>query len=355
MTGTLTLADLLSRRDTTVSQLPADKVVAAVRAHLDTHNRLARDGVSSYCQLVSVERMMDGLAQDGDMTEVDEFAKVVTEIAETEGIEVAFPLRKYESAIGWTQEHLDSTTPEDLALQVMRIERGDTKEIVRQIKMAIYTPIARLFRDKHDTKATLKVQPFLNGDGEAIPAGPNGEEFDPDTHTHFLRGPLTAANVNALITHVREHGHSKDLKLVIDGAQEQGFRDLEGEGFYAYPPAGVTLGANAAYANGTLDQSNTGNRAIGLINGAQVVVKPTAVAGYVFCYDAGAAADQKPLAFREPRQPGRRGLRTVAENALYPLIARIMQHMFGVGVRCRTNGAVLQVAADGAYEAPNIP
>lgn len=354
MTGTLTLADLLSRRDTTVSQLPADKVIAAVQAHLAMHNQLARSGVSAYCQLVTVESLMDGLALDGDMTLVDEFAKVATEIAETEGIEVSFPLNKYESGIGWTQEHLDAASPEDLAKQVLRVEKADAKQIVREIKVAIYTPTPRTFRDKHDTKRTLTIKPFLNADGEGIPAGPNAVEFDPENHTHYLRGLLTAANVNALIEHVREHGHSKDLKLVIDGAQEQGFRDLEGEGFYAYPPAGVTLGANAAYANGTLDQSDTGNRAIGIFNGAQVVVKPTAVAGYVFCYDAGEVEDRKPLALREPKLAGRRGLRTVAENAIYPLIAKIMQHFFGVGVRCRTNGAVLQVAVAGAYEAPNI-
>lgn len=352
MTATITFADLLKNREQTVPQLGEDKVVAAIAAHVAKHNELSREGVSTLCQIVHEPSLMDGLATDGEMTIVDEFGRVATEVATADGIEVGFPLNKYARGLGWTQDAIDSASAADFAQQFLTVQMADAKAIVRAIKAAIYTPVPRTVRDINESLRSVTVKPFLNGDGEGIPSGPNGEEFNADTHTHYLASAtLTAAKLDELISTVTEHGHTKSVRVYIAQAQEAAVRALDG--FYAYPPSNIVLGSHESRGNGSLDMSNSGNRAIGVYGAAEVWVKPTAVSGYLFAFDAGESEDRKPLGFREPKQPSRRGLRPVAENRAFPLLAKYSEHLFGVGVRCRTNGAVLYIGG-ASYVAPSL-
>jgi hypothetical protein len=100
-----------------------------------------------------------------------------------------------------------------------------------------------------------------------------------------------------------------------------------------------------------LDISRLDNRAIGIFEGAEIQVKPWAIANYVFAWDA--ADPNKPLAYRQRTATALQGLRIAAENGDYPLYARQMEAEFGVGVWTRTNGSVLYFA-NATYADPSI-
>jgi hypothetical protein len=233
---------------------------------------------------------------------------------------------------------MESKTAADMASMVLSSEKAHRREIQRQIKRAVYASANYTFNDHLVDKVDLYVKRFVNADSAGIPDGPNGESFDGASHTHFTAASsLVAADITASINLTIEHGHGGGVKIAINKTDETAFRALSG--FVPYADPRLIYGASTTGIPGQrLDISRLDNRAIGIFSGAEVWVKPWAIANYTFAWDA--LDPMKPLAFRQRTATGLQGLRIAAENPDYPLYTRFLEAEFGIGVWTRTNGSL---------------
>ena len=349
-TGTLGLSDLLALNNTTILQYGMDPIIEVVRNDLEVHNGIATSMTADLADVTADSMRATGESDVLEMVEVNEFGRSPTQKA-AGGSNLGIPMRLFQIALGWTRKFFEQKTPADMARQILAAERAHKLRIVRQIKRAIYLSTNFTVRDFLVTNITLPVKRFLNADSMAIPDGPNGETFNAATHTHYLfNNGLDATSAKALITTVVEHGNGGQVRVVINQADEAAWKALAG--FMAYVDPRIALSVNASRVESPrLDVTRLNNRAIGLFEGAEVWVKPWAIANYSFCYDN---AGPKPLALRT-RNGQNTNLRPAAEIDMFPLHAQYMEDEFDVAVVNRTNGAVLYHAAGAvAYVDPTI-
>lgn len=347
-TGHLSISDLLAARFQSVAEFGESTVAEVLQADLDAHNAIMEDMISGLCEVTDERLRTSGSSVGGDMKEVDEHGEAPTQ-KDTPGSTVAFPLRLFQYNVGWTRKWLQSATPADLATASLAAQKAHHRVVVRQIKRAIYTATNYTFTDHLIDNVSLGVKAFVNADSDPIPDGPFGEAFDGATHTHYDgEASLTAAFLTALIDDVTEHGHTGDVKVAINSADEAAVRALSG--FTAYVDPRLTLAADSNEAMKRVDYRATNNRAIGIFGSAEIWVKPWAIPSYLFAWDAAAP---KPLAFRQRTGSVPTGLQMVAEFESHPLQIEFFEAEFGVGVWQRTNGAVLYTA-NATYASPTI-
>lgn len=352
-TGTLTVADLKANRFQSVFDFGFDTILAVLQRDLAAHNIIVNTLIAEMCEVTVDRQRIYGSSANGEMLEADEYDRGVAE-RNTGGSTVAFPLRKFTKAVGWTRDYMLTMTPGDLAESVIGVQSAHVRAVQRQIRRAIFTNTNTVFRETFvPPMADLNVRALANADGLAIPNGPNGETFDGATHTHydFLNGAApTQAAALALIDDVVEHGHGSMVKLAIPRAAEAVVRGFANFTPYADPRIAL-LSADAP--NARLDISRVDNRAIGILGAAEVWVKSWVPAGYLVVYDAGEST--KPLCFRQHPAGALQGLRIAARLDDYPLYADQMESYFGIGVWNRTAAAVLYYAAGaGAYVIPAL-
>jgi hypothetical protein len=346
--GTLSTLDTLkATRNTTVAQYGEDKAYAAVVALLSAHNDIMNEMVQSLCEFTSDQLNSYGGAANGSMTEADEFgAPDVQKVSQ--GVDVGFPLRLFQYGIGWTRKYLQNRMVSEWAGQLEGAMIAHRLVVESQIKKAIFTPTNNLtYKDKLVNGVTLPLRAFVNADSAEIPPDPWGAAFTASSHTHYIgTASFIAANLDSLITAIREHYNSGMVQVNINQAQEAAVRALTG--FTAYVDARIVQPTTSTYAQGqALDVMNIYNRPIGIYNGAEINVKPWVPANYMFAYNPMQA---KPLKFRT-RTGTWSGLQIAADLADYPLYAKFFEDEFGVGIYERTNGAALQTNS-GTYATP---
>ena len=357
-TGTYTIGDLLIIGNVNISEFGEDTVAEVLNRDIRLFNSRVVDMMS---QLASpITELKDRLARygtsiDGDMIELDEFGQPPAQ-KETVGVNVGFPLRKYGFAVGWTRDYMLNRTPADAAIATTNAQKAYLRALHKELRRAVFYSTNFDFIDKFTDKLSLPVKRFVNADGAAIPEGPNGETFDGSTHTHYLGATAAwsgasdaqrTADVTALIDTVVEHGHVQGVRVYINKAQEVNVRALTG--FSAYVDPRIVYRASDTPGR-TLDLTNSGNRAIGIFEEAEVWVKPWIPANYIFCFATGS---ERPLKFRQHHIAGVRGLRVAFEMDDYPLRAELMETYFGFGTWTRTNGACLRTN-DTSWADPTI-
>lgn len=346
-TGILTIDSLLAVENQSAAEFGLDTIAQVLQADLDAHNAIVADMMGELCELSPDRQRLYGASQEGDMDEVDEFGRARSQQV-TPGSQVGFPLRKFTRALGWTSTWFKVHTPADMARAVQGIEKAHLKRLQNEIKVAVFRASNYTYNDHLIDKFTLAIKRFVNADGYSIPEGPNGEQFDPNTHTHYdASASLTNAALLALIDDIVEHGHGGMVKLCINRGNETAVRGLAD--FIPYPDPRLVLGTHLNQHGTRLDISRLDNRAIGTFGAAEVWVKSWTPQHYTFCYDA--EAEGKSLVFRQRPQTALQGLRIASENDDYPLFAQFMEAEFGIGVWTRTNGAVL-FSNGGAYVDP---
>lgn len=350
-TGTYTLADLKENRfdNVSVHDFGMDTLAEVVENDLAAHNAQVEELLMEFALPTEDIARIYGTAVDGTMQEVDEFGRGPTQ-KDLPGDTVNFPMRKYQFALGWTKDHLDSASVQEMAIAADAAEKAHLNAIRRDLKRALFYSSNYSFVDYAATKTTLAIKRLVNADAAPIPPGPNGESFDASTHTHYNgTNSLAAADVKALIQDVAEHGHTDDVRIAIALADEAAWAALTG--FKAYVDARLIQDPTNNDPRKQVDTLPVDNRAIGVIHGAEVWVKPWGIANYGICWDAG--SPNKPLAYRQPTQPNRRGLRLAGQIPSHPLLTQYMEALFGFGVWTRTNGAVLYTA-NATYAEPSI-
>lgn len=338
--GTLSVADLLKtvRVGASVWEVGEDRTYAAISSYMDAHNTILNQQLMGFVEVLSGGDRIQGTGGNALMTmqEVDEFGRADAQKV-TAGDTLGFPLRLYAVALQWTRKWMENHTLVELVAQVEAAAVADKLNIESQIKRALFFAANYTFIDKLVDRMSIPVKRLVNADSMELPIGPNGETYTASSHTHYLgTGTLVAANVSGLITTVAEHYNSGQIQLFINQAQEAAIRAMTAN-FTPYVDARIITGSGVTVANGTLDQSNIYNRAIGVFDAAEVWVKPWVPAGYIFAWVAG---QTPPLAWRE-RRPGSSAFGLDYEDEQYPLRAKQMGREFGIGVKNRVNGAVL--------------
>lgn len=348
-TGTLDISTLLATRHQSVAEFGLDTVRQVLEADVAAHNIIVQDMVTGLCEVTTDRQRRYGTSAAGEMVEVDEYGRAPTQVTRP-GATVGFPLKLFQFPIGWTQKWLQTHTPADMATAVQQAQKAHLRGVQREIKRALFPSANYTFVDFLVDKVDLPVKRLVNADGAGIPDGPNGETFDGSSHTHYVArvgGSLATSDVTSLVNTVVEHGHGGSVKLAISTTDEATVRALTG--FKEYPDPRIVFRATDTPGK-TLDITRIDNRAIGILAGAEVWVKPWAIANYIVAWDADGPA---PLAFRQREAETLQGLRIAATLETFPLVAEYMEAEFGVGIWTRTNGAVLYFG-NTSYADPTI-
>jgi len=348
--GTLSLSDLLKRRDISPLKLGLDVIQRSLDADMAIHNKLLNDlYVAPYAVTTNDIRRRYGVGSSIRGSRADEFGSAHTQKVVTSSV-VDFPLDGIQYATGWTSAFFKQKTVADMAITQQAIQVGQTLDVLKALKEAFYLSTNYTFTDYRDTGIDLSVKRLANADGAPIPNGPNGEVFDGATHTHYLaEAALDVDGANALINTVLEHYAAGPIRVFINIGNEAAWRGLTG--FLPLTDVRLTLPVTAATPLTRLEPFNPNNRQIGLFGAAEIWVKPWAIAGYAVCVSFAPGIDSV-LAART-RDGGPIRLETVADNVAFPLQARFMESEYGFGVWNRVAAAVLDHAhAD--YTDPTI-
>jgi len=349
--GTYDISSLLSVRFQSIDAFGIDTVVQVLKDDLAAHNAIVQEMMADLCFSTVDTQGIYGTGTTGEMNEVDEYGRTETQ-KQTPGAPVAWPLRLFQFAVGWTAKYMEIATPADLALQQIDAEKAHMKALRRDVKRAIYGSANYTYIDHLINNYPLLVKRFVNADSAAIPDAPDGSTFNASSHTHYdASATLTTAVVDAAITDLIEHGHGGRVKLAIHYSNAAAFAALTG--FVAALPQYIQVPAyNVATPSVRTDLGNQYNRLVGYYNTAEVWVKPWAIAGYMFLWDS--ASNGKPLAYRQRNTLAtRQGLRLAAELPDYPLYAKYYEAEFGIGQWVRTNGVVVQFT-NASYQDPVI-
>lgn len=348
-TGTHGIDTLLAARFTSAKDFGLDNIAEIVNAELDAHNTLMIEGLAELAETTTDAQNVYGSATDGTMTEVDEFGAAPTQ-RNPPGSTVGYPLKKKQYNLGWTNDFLEEATPADIASMVQGAQIAHRKEVLLDIKRAVYGSSNYTFYDHLVDSIAITVRRLLNADGEPIPAGPNGEVYDGSSETHYsAEASLTAANLKASVRQVIEKGHGSMVKCAISLTDETAVRALTG--FVEYHDRRHLISGNNNDPMKQLDISRVDNRAIGTFDGAEIWVKPWAIANYAFTWDAG--SPKKTLRLRQRTRESLQGLRLVSSFDSHPLHVDHMEAVYGFGVYTRTNGAV-HYFGGGSYTDPTI-
>jgi hypothetical protein len=321
-----------------------------VRNEIAAHNARYQEMAGSLMNITTERLLPYGGGNTDDMDEVDEYGRVRTQKTDFSVGTIGLPLRKYAFAAGYTRDFIRRRTPAQLAEVALNSQSADVKLLYREIRKALFVPTNYTWRDIFVDRVELAVKRLVNADGQAIPDF-EGTEFNAATHTHYLGSTTwTEAAVEALITTVREHGHTGDVRIRINAANYGDIAAFTG----SFTPApkellrygdGETLAAVPGQGN-----APDNNRIVGVWDGQYYVeTKPWVPANYVFVNDV---AGPRPLAMRVDNAIAN-GLYLAAQIDSYPLRADYFEHYFGIGIQERTNGAIGQMTS-ATYTAPVI-
>ena len=357
MLGTLSVSDTLaSAANQTVADFGEDNAFKEISRFLDAHNQVTGDMLASLCDFTDDRLRRYGGVDEMEMQEAGEYHTPEAQKVAA-GATVGFPLRRQEIALQWTRDYFENHTVAELAAQFDAARAADLRRIQRELKRALFSSANYRFSDYLVDRVDIDVKRLLNADGQPVPINPQGETFNPATHTHYIArvGALANSDVQSAIEHVVEHGYGGRPVIYINRGNEAAIRALTG--FNPYTEARIipAPGGTADRASGTVATDTLYNKSIGIFDGgAEVWVKPWIPNNYLLVFDAASPA--KPLVWRNRLGHGSARpapLQIVAELELYPLRAQIMRREFGIGVWNRANGCVLYVGGT-SYVVPTF-
>lgn len=351
--GTLSTLDTLKSTFQTIAEFGEEYAFQQFQLLLDAHNKIMNGIMNDLVERTTDRQRLYGTADVMTMTKTDEHGRPDAQKS-TPGALAGFPLDSYQGTLQWTRKYFQTATVAEVAGQVALMMDADIRNVIYVIKQAIFTPTNYTFNDylmNRLDQIPLQVRAFLNADGLAIPAGPNGEIFNGSTHTHYLgTAAFSDADLTSVLETVLEHYPSGNAMIYINRAQEPAIRGFT-PNFTALMNAMVMGPTTAQQIMGgeRLEAVPIYNRMIGEYRGAEVWVKPWVPSSYIFVF----LKDQpKPLVLRT-RNPGSGDLVLVADDERAPLRAKSYEREFGVACWNRPNGGILYTGGS-SYTAPTL-
>jgi hypothetical protein len=351
-TGTYSLDDLRANRFQSSVAFGLSNIDSVLQAELAAVNGLLTERLGELAVSSSDVQRIYGVNGRIMPVRVDEFGRAPTR-KEIGGATVGFPLIMRKTAVGWTSKYLEIAPPAEIAEQFLKVRTGHFAQVNNEITKALFDKDNFTHRDQEPDGTDgvdIFVKRLLNADSAPIPNSPGGATFDATTHTHYLARVSTLANsdIDGLIAHITEHGHTKGLRIILHQSDRAAVAALSK--FVALTGAGliVTTGTERR-----LDTSDVENQLIGYWGDAsvEVWVKPWGYDGYIFAYASG--ADEKVLVRRERPQASLTGLRLIERLPGYPVLSDNFESEYGFGVWNRSAGAILYI--DGtSYTDPDL-
>jgi hypothetical protein len=344
--GTLSVIDSLAAYNATnVLEFGEDRMADYVRIILAANEAIVDEMVGDLVGYPPDRETTYGInTSTGEMVDLDEYGLADAQKIPFTPATVGFPLRKSGYTLQWTRDFLATTTPQELAYQVLGATAADQAHVQRSLRRAFFTSgNVTTYRDRLVDNKQYTIKRLANADGDAIPPHPvSGATFNGATHTHYLAtASFVEANLVSLEETVREHmGAAGRMVVYINSAQEATVRAFSG--FNAYIDPRIVYGTNANRTDQAVDILTTEDRAIGFHGPAEVWVKPWMPASYVLCFVAMGAGDPV-LGWRRPTGAMAQfaSLRLVAQLDRYPLHADAWERRYGVAVWNRVGAAVL--------------
>jgi hypothetical protein len=287
---------------------------------------------------------------------------------------IGYPFDWYDLAARFTWMFLaDATAQQVDSIQNAAIE-ADNELVFNAVMKRIF--------DNTNTTANINKNPynvytFYNGVGEAPPKW--RQNTFTSNHTHYTTtngATLDAEDLDFLIEQVTEHGYTKALGyrivVMVNKAQSPRIRSFRSASGRTDSPGTVdathadwdfipSVGTNAmllpqnqlllgAQPAATLEGFNV----IGSYGDALIIEEDYIPVGYLFCFATGGVANLgNPIGMRQHVNPDLQGMRLVkGPNPDYPLIDSAYIRGFGLGVRHRGAGAVMQVVTGTTYTPP---
>lgn len=350
-TGTYVIADLEANKAATVAEYGEDNVLEIVQRELEAHNANTASMMNTLAFTTQERLLRYGGGGGGDFEETDENARPRTQKGAV-GQTLGMPLRRFQRAVGWNRDYFEVATLAEIQKELITIQTRDVQNIHRGVRAALFNPSNSTFFDEYGSpQVDLPVKALLNADGSMIPAGPNGEEFNGASHTHYLaNASLTEAFVDSVVETVVEHGVTEGVEIYINRTNVGAFSALD-----AFLPAVgplVRAGISADSALITAEANALDNTPVGVWDGRHVVhTKPWVPAGYIAVVASGQGEEARPLAMRIPTQAARQGLHLHGEIDLYPLRGNYFRRFFGVAAYNRHSAAVGQFT-NATYQQP---
>lgn len=267
----------------------------------------------------------------------------------------------YDLAVRYTWMYIAEASRQQLeSLNNMALE-ADNNMIFNAIMKTLFNPTNLV--GQADNNIPVNVYKFYNNDGEVPPQYKNNTFAG--THNHYLSSggaTLTSANIVTIEDDLISHGYGPQngTKLVLWVNRQQGkvirsFRVTGGATYDFIPGDGVGGGTLITVNSGIVGApSGKVPGEIGTYGPFHVVEEEYIPAGYIAAIAAGGPDNLvNPIGFRQHTNPAYRGLKIIpGQRSDYPLIDSFYRRGFGVGVRQRGAGIIMQVTTNGAYAAP---
>jgi hypothetical protein len=352
MSKIYSLDDLLAQSFTNIATLGIDNINDSIQAHLDWLNASINEQMTLLAERTTDQRRIWGGSERMEMNEVDEFGVARTQ-APTSGLELGFPLRKFEVSTGWTNDYLQRATGKEIAKKLLGVQTAYAQRIQDELLFSIFNNVNYTYVDTFVDKTSLAVKAFLNADGAAIPDAPNGTTFDGSTHTHYkgrAGGSLAYTDIDSLISNVVEHGNMKGVSLFVPEAMVATLSGLTSTKFVKLTSA-VLVPANTSDATIVRDNvdNDPANKLVGYWDSYPVYTRSWVPANYIAVLATGAS--EKPLVYREDKYV--QGLVGDMEYGNPVITAKAFKAYMGVSVWNRAAGAVLYTGGT-SYVKPTL-
>lgn len=356
--GTLQIIDTLATyNNTSVLAFGEEQLNGFLQQILQAYERFIAELMSEFVGVVPSRETSYGVnTNTTDMVDLDEFGVADASKVPFAPSSVGFPLRRRGAALQWTRDYLNTTSPQELAYQVLALTEADTRRFYADLRRALFTAANNTaYIDRMVDNRNFTLRALVNADSQAIPPKTiDATIFDASTHTHYLgTGSFVEANLLALEETVREHGlGGGTMRVYINAAQEATVRGFSG--FNAYTDPRLIYGSGVTRADANVDFLTTEDRAIGFHGPAEVWVKPWMPASYVLCCVVG-GVDNPVIGLRQPEGTlaASANLRIVAQFDRFPLHADAYERIVGLAVWNRVRAAVLYTG-NATYATPTF-
>src|SRR4051812_24093943 len=146
MFGTLSSLDSLAAVRQSVADFGEDQAWASISAAMTAYNRQIDDMLGDLVERTTDTQRAYGTMDTKVMQEMDQWGSPDAQKV-TAGVTVGFPLRRYGDALQWTRQFQTMQTVGQLAAEVDAIATADRRNMIRGVKVALFTSTNSSFVD----------------------------------------------------------------------------------------------------------------------------------------------------------------------------------------------------------------
>lgn len=326
----------------------------------------ARDTLVNFLTY-STTSSFENISQGGSLAEFEEateYGEPVGYRPTTSEVPMGFPFKWFDIAGRFTWQYLANALTSQVDSFANMAMEADNRLVFLRVMRCLFG------NSRSVNKEGQTVYPFYSGAVGDTPPTYKMTNFA-DQHNHFVTSgtaTVTAPNLEALLGLLEEHGYTANngynQVVLVNKAQGDTIRQFRsiangGTGKYDFIPAVNTpvflLPADMRTEGGRPSGTLNGLTVIGAYGNATIIEEDYIPAGYMVAIVTGGQDSlSNPIAFREHPTASLRGLRLAkGRNPDYPLIDSFYVRGFGVGVRHRGAGAIMQVTTNPAYAVPS--